>query len=115
MYSSPMTIAISNESASVFARGYAYSRKITFMGFDDKGIYCSRKPPLDAGISATKCSHRPAFEQILRIVDKINRFYRRFGGLLTTVPIPLMLVLSLCQTAPPAAPCPSRSSGTYPR
>ena len=49
----------------------------------------------DAGISAKKGSHRPAFEQLLRdarkglfdvvVVDKIDRFYRHLGGLLTTL------------------------------
>ena len=49
----------------------------------------------DAGISAKKGSHRPAFEQMLKdarkglfdvvVVDKIDRFYRHLGGLLTTL------------------------------
>ena len=49
----------------------------------------------DAGISAKKGSHRPAFEQMLRdarkgsfdvvVVDKIDRFYRHLSGLLTTL------------------------------
>ena len=48
-----------------------------------------------AGISAKKGSQRPAFEHLLRdardgkfdvvIVDKIDRFYRHLGGLLTTL------------------------------
>ncbi len=50
---------------------------------------------VDAGISAKKGSRRPAFEQMLNdaregkfdiiIVDKIDRFYRHLGGLLTTL------------------------------
>ena len=50
---------------------------------------------VDAGISAKKGSRRPAFERLLRdakdgkydvvIVDKIDRFYRHLGGLLTTL------------------------------
>jgi len=50
---------------------------------------------VDAGISAKKGSRRPAFEQLLRdakdgkfdivIVDKIDRFYRHLGGLLSTL------------------------------
>lgn len=50
---------------------------------------------VDAGISAKKGSRRPAFERLLRdakdgkfdviIVDKIDRFYRYLGGLLTTL------------------------------
>ena len=49
----------------------------------------------DAGISAKKGSHRPAFENLLAdaklkkfdvvIVDKVDRFYRHLGGLLTTL------------------------------
>ncbi|MDP2974656.1 MAG: recombinase family protein [Anaerolineales bacterium] len=49
----------------------------------------------DAGISAKKGSRRPALEQLLRdakdglfdvvVVDKIDRFYRHLGGLLTTL------------------------------
>jgi len=49
----------------------------------------------DAGISAKKGSKRPAFEQLLKdakeeqfdvvIVDKIDRFYRHLGGLLTAL------------------------------
>jgi site-specific DNA recombinase len=49
----------------------------------------------DAGISAKKGSHRPAFEQLLKdaaygqfdvvVVDKIDRFYRHLNGLLTTL------------------------------
>lgn len=49
----------------------------------------------DAGISAKKVSRRPALEQLLRdakdglfdvvVVDKIDRFYRHLGGLLTTL------------------------------
>lgn len=49
----------------------------------------------DAGVSAKKGSHRPAFEQMLReakegkfdvvIVDKIDRFYRHLSGLLSTL------------------------------
>ncbi len=49
----------------------------------------------DAGISAKKGSHRPAFEQMLKdakegsfdviVVDKIDRFYRHLGGLLTAL------------------------------
>ena len=50
---------------------------------------------VDAGISAKKGSHRPAFEQLLKdasqdkfdvvVVDKIDRFYRHLNGLLTTL------------------------------
>jgi len=49
----------------------------------------------DAGISAKKDSRRPALEQLLKdakkgtfdvvIVDKIDRFYRHLGGLLSTL------------------------------
>ncbi len=49
----------------------------------------------DAGISAKKGSHRPAFENLLAdaklkkfdvvVVDKVDRFYRHLGGLLTTL------------------------------
>jgi site-specific DNA recombinase len=49
----------------------------------------------DAGISAKKGSHRPAFEQMLKdaqkrqfdvvVVDKIDRFYRHLTGLLTAL------------------------------
>jgi site-specific DNA recombinase len=49
----------------------------------------------DAGISAKKGSHRPALEQLLRdakagkfdvvVVDKIDRFYRHLGGLLSAL------------------------------
>lgn len=49
----------------------------------------------DAGISAKKGSHRPAFEQMLKdadegffdvvVVDKIDRFYRHLSGLLSTL------------------------------
>ncbi len=49
----------------------------------------------DAGISAKKGSRRPAFEQMLKdatsglfdvvVVDKIDRFYRHLGGLLSTL------------------------------
>ena len=49
----------------------------------------------DAGISAKKGSRRPAFDQMLKdakdgqfdviIVDKIDRFFRHLGGLLTTL------------------------------
>ncbi len=51
----------------------------------------------DAGISAKKGSHRPAFENLLAdaklkkfdvvIVDKVDRFYRHLGGLLTTLDV----------------------------
>lgn len=50
---------------------------------------------VDAGISAKKGSHRPAFERLLKdagagkfdvvVVDKIDRFYRHLSGLLTTL------------------------------
>jgi site-specific DNA recombinase len=50
---------------------------------------------VDAGISAKKGSHRPAFERLLKdasqdkfdvvVVDKIDRFYRHLNGLLTTL------------------------------
>ncbi len=50
---------------------------------------------IDAGISAKKGSHRPAFEQLMQdaqdkkfevvVVDKIDRFYRHLNGLLTTL------------------------------
>ena len=49
----------------------------------------------DAGIRAKKGSRRPAFENLLAdaklkkfdvvIVDKVDRFYRHLGGLLTTL------------------------------
>ncbi len=49
----------------------------------------------DAGVSAKKGSHRPAFEQMLKdaregkfdvvVVDKIDRFYRHLSGLLTAL------------------------------
>ncbi len=49
----------------------------------------------DAGISAKKGSSRPAFEEMLKdarddqfdvvVVDKIDRFYRHLGGLLSTL------------------------------
>ena len=49
----------------------------------------------DAGISAKKGTHRPAFERLLKdahngkydvvVVDKIDRFYRHLNGLLTTL------------------------------
>ncbi len=49
----------------------------------------------DAGVSAKKGSRRPAFEEMLKdagegkfdvvVVDKIDRFYRHLGGLLTTL------------------------------
>ncbi len=49
----------------------------------------------DAGVSAKKGSRRPAFEQMLKdaeegffevvVVDKIDRFYRHLGGLLSTL------------------------------
>jgi DNA invertase Pin-like site-specific DNA recombinase len=49
----------------------------------------------DAGISAKKGSHRPAFETLLAdakekkfdvvVVDKVDRFYRHLNGLLTTL------------------------------
>ena len=49
----------------------------------------------DAGISAKKDSRRPALEQLLKdakkgtfdvvVVDKIDRFYRHLGGLLSTL------------------------------
>ena len=49
----------------------------------------------DAGVSAKKGSHRPAFERLLAdarlkkfdvvIVDKVDRFYRHLGGLLATL------------------------------
>lgn len=50
---------------------------------------------VDAGISAKKGSHRPALERMLKeasqnkfdviVVDKIDRFYRHLGGLLSTL------------------------------
>lgn len=50
---------------------------------------------VDAGISAKKGSHRPAFEQLMQdarekkfdviVVDKIDRFYRHLNGLLTSL------------------------------
>lgn len=50
---------------------------------------------IDAGISAKKGSHRPAFEQLMKdagnkqfdvvVVDKIDRFYRHLSGLLTSL------------------------------
>ena len=50
---------------------------------------------IDAGISAKKGSHRPAFEQLMQdaqdkkfevvVVDKIDRFYRHLNGLLTSL------------------------------
>ena len=49
----------------------------------------------DAGISAKKGSHRPAFEKLLQdasdgkfdvvVVDKVDRFYRHLSGLLSTL------------------------------
>ncbi len=50
---------------------------------------------IDAGISAKKGSHRPAFEQLMQdaghgkfdvvVVDKIDRFYRHLSGLLASL------------------------------